>query len=51
MQLDLRGTRVSRETAKAWRDAKPGRHACSEHDTTSIPECQRYGSVIHEHVT
>ncbi len=26
MQLDLRGTEVSRETAKAWHDAKPGRH-------------------------
>ncbi len=25
MQLDLRGTQVSHETARAWRDAKPGR--------------------------
>jgi Leucine-rich repeat (LRR) protein len=25
MQLDLQGTRVSRETMRAWRDAKPGR--------------------------
>jgi hypothetical protein len=25
MQLDLRGTQVSRETARAWRDVKPGR--------------------------
>ena len=27
MQLDLRGTQVSRETVEAWRDAKPGRRA------------------------
>jgi hypothetical protein len=25
MQLDLRGTRVSREAAKAWKESKPGR--------------------------
>ena len=25
MQLDLRGTKVSDETVRAWRDAKPGR--------------------------
>jgi hypothetical protein len=25
MQLDLRGTQVSQETAKAWKEAKPGR--------------------------
>ena len=25
MELDVRGTQVSRETAQAWRDAKPGR--------------------------
>lgn len=27
MQLDLRGTRVSRETVRAWREARPGRNA------------------------
>jgi hypothetical protein len=27
MQIDLRGTSVSRDSAKAWRDAKPGRKA------------------------
>lgn len=25
MELDVRGTQVSRETAQAWRDVKPGR--------------------------
>ena len=32
MQLDLSGTQVSRETAKAWRDAKSGRRVCSEYE-------------------
>ena len=27
MQLDVQGTGVSRETIKAWREAKPGRRA------------------------
>jgi hypothetical protein len=26
MELDVRGTEVTRETTRAWRDAKPGRH-------------------------
>ena len=30
MELDLRGTQVSRETTQAWHDAKPGAAFCSE---------------------
>ena len=33
MRLDLRGTAVSAETAKAWQDAKPGA-TCCERDMT-----------------
>ena len=34
MQLDLRGTSVSKETIQEWRGAKPGAVLCSEDQTT-----------------